>query len=242
MPTAEGRYFRGAKGGDSGAKSGDRHAPPRLAVSHLFVWTTCCAIFLGLARSLADRPAGALGALVLILVAVGYGTAWMGLVVSVYRLLRSARWPFEPGQWLLAIEGATLALLVAERFVRGQVFRNPWAVIDAVTACLFVLPLFGRKLPVHWKWMFGVVAAVYGWPLAVVALDAWAGAPRNLVWLADQFSANRKQAFAAAVAVVLALVDLRIGHRWGWLHWVGVIDAAWLALLPMIAAWLVSLA
>lgn len=223
------------------ARGGLTAVPPRLAIGHLLLWTACCGVFLGLARSLAVRPAGAVGALVLLLVAVGYGTAWMGLAISLSRILRSSRWPLEPGQWLLAIEGVTLALLVVERSVRSPVLRNPWAVIDAVTACMWLLPLFSRKLPAHWKWLFGALALAYAWPLAVISLDAWVGAPHKLVWLADQFSANRKQAFAAAVAVLLALADHWARRRWGWLHWVGVANAVWLALLPALSALLVSL-
>lgn len=214
--------------------------PPRLAVGHLLLWTACCAVFLGLARSLAARPAGTVGALVLLLVAVGYGTAWMGMAISVWRILRGSHCAFAPGQWLLAIEGVTLALLVAERSVRSPVLRNPWAIVDALTACLLLLPLFSRKLPAKWKWLFGMLALAHAWPLAVVGLDAWARAPQKLVWLADQFSANRKQAFAAAAAVSLALADHWAGRRWGWLHWVGIANAVWLALLPAICAWLVS--
>ncbi|MGH7193719.1 MAG: hypothetical protein ACREJM_09330, partial [Candidatus Saccharimonadales bacterium] len=86
-----------------------------------------------MARSLAARPAGAIGAVLMVSVALGHGTAWMGLVISVSRFLRSLRCAFEPGQWLLAIEGAMLALVVVERFIRLPVLRNPLAVIDALT-------------------------------------------------------------------------------------------------------------
>lgn len=216
-------------------------AVPRLGVVHLLLWTGCCAVFLGLARGLAMQPVGVLGAVVLIMLALGCGTAWTGLLISVGRWLRGARWPLEPGQWLLTIEGVAVGLLVAEQFDRSHIFRNPRAVIDAVTACLFVLPLFSRKLPMPWKWMFGLLSLVYAMPLLVICLQAWAHAPRTLQWLADQLSPHRKMSCAAAGAAGLAVVDHLTGRRWGWLHWTGVANTVWLALLPLAMAWVLSL-
>lgn len=216
-------------------------AAPRLGTVHLLLWTACCAVFFGVARDLAERPAGALGAVVLIMVAVGYGTAWTGLLVSLFRWLRGSRWPVEPGQWLLTIEGVAIGLLVAKQFDRSHLFRNPRAVIDAVTACLFVLPLFSRKLPMPWKWLFGLLALVYVLPLAAICLQAWARAPRSLRWLADQLSPDHKLSCAAAGVVGPAIADFWAGRRWGWLHWTGIANTVWLALLPWAMAWVLSL-
>ncbi|HJT32605.1 MAG TPA: hypothetical protein VJ783_11225 [Pirellulales bacterium] len=216
-------------------------AAPRLGVVHLLLWTGCCAVFFGLARGLAMQPVGVLGAVVLIMLALGCGTAWTGLLTSVCRWVRGARWPLEPGQWLLTIEGVAICLLVAEQFDRSHLFRNPYAVIDAVTACLFVLPLFSRKLPMPWKWLFGLLALVYVLPLAEICLQAWAHAPRSLQWLAAQLSPYRKMSCAAVGAAALAVADRLIGRRWGWLHWTGVANTVWLAILPWAMSWVLSL-
>lgn len=207
----------------------------------MLLWTGCCAVFFGLARGLAWQPVGALGAVVLIMLAVASGTAWAGLLISLCRWLRGSRWPLEPGQWLLAVEGAVIGLLVAEQFDRSHLLRNHWAVIDAVTACLFVLPLFSRKLPTPWKWLFGLLALVYVLPLAVICLQAWAHAPRSLQWLAQRLPPDRKMSCAAVGAVGIAIADLWAGRRWGWLHWTGVANTVWLALLPWAMAWVLSL-
>lgn len=187
------------------------------------------------------QPVGVLGAVVLIMLAVGYGTAWTGLLIALCRWLQGSRWPVEPGQWLLAIEGATIGLVVAEQFDRSHLFRNPWALIDAVTACLFVLPLFSRKLPMPWKWLFGLLTLVYVFPLVVICFDAWARAPRGLQWLAHRLPPDRKMSCAAVGAAALAVADRLTGRRWGWLHWTGVANTIWLAILPWAMSWVLSL-
>lgn len=213
---------------------------PRLGIAHLLVWTACCAVFLGVARLLANRPAGVAGAIFLVLVAVGDGAAWAGLVITLARLLRGKTWPIEPGQWLLALLGVVVAVeLTTESGVAGRL-RNPQAVVMAAAACALVAPLFSRRLEMRWKWLFGVLSLLYAFPILTSVIDWQIDLPQVVERAASQLTAKRLEATTALGATALAVFDSDRRNR-NWLHWAGIVAALWLALMPPIAQRLLSL-
>ena len=86
--------------------------PPPLSVGHLLLLTACYALYLSVVRSQAKAGPGVVGALLVCVFALGPGTAWAGCAVFLARRWRRARWPVEPGHWLLVVVGAQAALEV----------------------------------------------------------------------------------------------------------------------------------
>jgi hypothetical protein len=202
--------------------------PPRLGTVHLLIWTACCAAFLGAARSLAQRPAGVMGAAFLVVVAMGAGLAWAGLVITLSRAARGRLWPIEPGQWLLATLGV---LEAAELFaLLGATYgmRNQQAVVLAVSACAFVWPTLSRRLEPRWKWLFAAACVLFALPLLVSLLAAQVDLPPAALRTVGQLTPRRLTAALAVAAVVLAALEPGRRGR-GWLHWVGVGTGVWLA-------------
>lgn len=217
---------RGARAGTAG--------PPRLATIHLLVWTACCAVFLGIARSMAQQPAGLAGASILVLVAAGEGAGWAGLATSLARLVRGKPWPVEPGQWLLAILGAVniveLLVLVGSR--HGM--KNQRAMVLVFTACALVLPLLSRRLPRIWRWFFGAASMLYALPLMISVLSSQLDLPMELIQAGSRLTLKRLNEIAALAALAVAFFDPdRSGHTW--LHWTGIGTALWLAALSLVA-------
>ena len=221
------------------APSAADRAPPRLAIAHLLLWTGCCAVFLGLARGMAEQPTGTLGALFLTLVAAGDGAAWAGLIITLARLWRGARWSIEPGQWLLTLLGVVVAVDVLTELASPRWLRNPQAVVEAAAACAFVVPLFSKRLVPRWKWLFGMVSLLHAWPL-LTSLFRWQGhLAEVMVFAATQLTPPWLMAATAVAALGLALFDRSWRER-GWLHWTGIATVIWLAVLPFVAPWLLA--
>jgi hypothetical protein len=209
---------------------------PRLAVGHLLVWVGCCAVFLGLARGMADRPSGTLGAIFLTFIAVGYGAAWTGLVVTLARTLRGAPWSIEPGQWLLAVLGVAAAVEVLGGVASPRWVRNPQAIAEAAAMCAFVAPLLDKRLAYHWKGLFAALAIAY----AILLLMMFAGrddVPDVAARVTTILTPHGLATTAAVAALALALFDRFRGagqqEERGWLHWTGIATALWLALLRL---------
>jgi hypothetical protein len=217
---------------------------PRLGVAHLLVWVGCCGAFMGLARTMADRPSGTLGAIFLTLVAAGYGAAWAGLIVTLARTLRGAPWSIEPGQWLLSICGVVTIVEVLGEIASPRWLRNPMGVVQATAMCAYIVPLLDKRLASRWKWMFGALSLAYALPLVTSLLIGQMNLPNLLIRAAANLTPKRLAAIAAAAAIALALFDrFHFGVRGkrteqrGWLHWTGIVTVAWLAVLPLAASW-----
>jgi hypothetical protein len=220
-------------------------ARPRLGVGHLLVWIGCCAVFLGLARGMAQRPSGTLGAVFLTLVAAGDGAAWAALMITLTRTFRGAPWSIEPGQWLLAMLGVVAGVEVLGEIASPRWLRNPQGVVEAAAMCAFVVPLLDKRLVYYWKWLFGVLALAHALPLLVALLAEQTNVPGMIVRATAQLTPRRLTATAAVAALALASferfqVAARAGRseERGWLHWTGIAMAVWLALLPVAALWL----
>lgn len=217
----------------------DDDAPPRLAIVHLLLWTSCCAVFLGLARAMAEKPSGTTGAIFLTLVAAGDGAAWAGLIITLARSIRGAPWPIEPGQWLLAILGVVAAVEVLAELATPRWLRSPQPVVEAAAACAFVVPLFSRRLVPRWKWLFGILSVLHAWPLVTSLLSEQVNLSDVVIRTAAQLTSNRLMAATALAALMLSLFDRSWRER-DWLHWTGIATALWLAALPILASWLLE--
>lgn len=212
--------------------------PPSLGIVHLLLWTACCAAVFGLARALMHERAGAGGAIVLVLVAMGHGAAWAGLAITLARTFRGRTWPIEPGQWLLALLGVLAAVEWLTGFTAPRrILRDPQGVVLAITGCAFVVPLFSRRLPLGWKWLFGAFSLLCAAPLLFALVASQIDMPVALGRVASQLTLKRILALTAVGAGVLAACE-RDRRQRTWLHWAGIVTAAWLALLAQVAGWL----
>jgi hypothetical protein len=206
---------------------------PRLSIAHLLLWTTACALFFAAVKALAKVPPGGLGTVLVALDGFGVGAAWAGLCVFVSRRLRGAGWPIEPGEWLLALFGMRLAVETLLKLTMSGQFHSLPSVLDALTSCLAVVPVFSRVLPAPWKVVFYLLTGIYGLPLVHLCLEAWLHWPHGaLGGLADQIVAGQTLLFGL---VVLPAVwrDWRTGRRWSWLHWTGLALVWWLPLMEI---------
>ncbi|HVA47610.1 MAG TPA: hypothetical protein VNH11_14670 [Pirellulales bacterium] len=217
---------------------------PRLSIVHLLLWTGCCSLFLAVARTLAERPPGIMGAFFLTLVAAGEGAAWAGLAITLARSFRGAPWPIEPGQWLLAVLGAVVTVETLAESASGKWVKDPRGIVEAAAACAFVVPLFSRRLAARWKWFFGAVALLDALPLLLAVFDANGILARSFALLTPPRLAAAAALGAATLAAWEAILPVtKADRRWderGWLHWTGIATATWLAVLPLAAPWLLA--
>jgi hypothetical protein len=211
-------------------------APPRLSVAHLLLLTACYAVYLSAVRSQAQGEPGVIGGLLACVFALGPATAWTGCAVLGWRRWRKARWPVEPGLWLMAVVGAQTAFGVAHGSLAQPVFSSPHAVSAALAACLLVLPALGRGLPAAWKAVFCLMAALYVAPLLVVSLNLIFGIGGAPAARLGPMLASGYSPVAVLLAAGLAGWELWHGTRRGWLHGLGLAVYAWTMSLP----WLVG--
>jgi hypothetical protein len=206
-------------------------AAPPLGVRHLLLWFTCCAAYLAAVRALAAHPPGALGVITAAALSLGYGAAWAGLALFVARRLSAKVYPIAPGEWLLAILGARLAVEVALEFAPAWVVASPKGLLAAATGVLLVLPLLSRSLPAVWKAVIAAMLILYAAPAAMIRLGTLLGLPDDLFTPAAGLL-DRVRSPVVLLVLMLALShDLWRKRAYGWLHGAGV--AAWLWLLAL---------
>ena len=114
---------------------------PRLSILHLMVWTGLIAAMIGLFRGLClllPRSPSAGEMVVLSLLAVYSGMALGGIVLLALRRFRGMRFPTEPGEWLLVVQGCLvlcglgtlgLLLLAMSHYSFGTV---PWLILRSL--------------------------------------------------------------------------------------------------------------
>lgn len=212
---------------------------PSLSIAHLLLWTGCCALFVALTRNLTARQPGSLGGILLMLLALGNGTAATGLSITLTRSFRGAPWPVEPGQWLLAALGAVAIVEMLVEGASGTWVQHPQRIVEAVAACAFAIPLFSKRLASSWKWLFAAISVLHAFPLLVAVSDAPHVLAQTLVYL----TSSRLAAATAIGAVALAVSERtypaatadRAAIKRCWLHWAGLMTAVWLAALSLFA-------
>lgn len=196
---------------------------------------------------MATQPSGSLGMIFLTLVAMGYGAAWVGLLITVARTMSGAPWSIEPGQWLLAIVGIIAGVEVLGEILSPNWLRSPTGVVEASATCALIMPLLDKRLAARWKWLFGALAIVYALPLVTAVLIGQLDLPNAIGRAMANLTPQVSMAITAAAAVALSLFDRfretaveRQPERPGWLHWTGIATAVWLATLPAAGRWLLG--
>jgi hypothetical protein len=195
---------------------------PRPGLAQLLIWIACFAVCLAVLRALAREQPKPLGVLAVLGYAVCVATAWAGGVVLMLRAASGARWPLEPGHWLLAVLGADLIVEILLQITPPTVFARPGLAHNALVCWLYVLPLFSRHLQPRWKAFFLLMVFLYGGPLLLAAL-AVLGAPMSA--LAGKIATVLSRAstpVAAGSVLTTALLDYRRGQDRDWMHWCGI--------------------
>lgn len=161
----------------------DAPPPLRLSILHLLMWTTGSALLATYLRAFpADRFEGTLGAVLLGMqltyaVIGGLGIASVGMLFQ-YGFHQNARFPREPGHWLLLATGVGILVGLIVRWTTFLVFAeegNPlWrqrvfraAVVVATMTVLGVGQASVRKP--FWRWVFRLTLFYSGF-LAVIAV------------------------------------------------------------------------
>ena len=218
----------------SGRASPD--TPPRLSVGHLLLLTACYALYLSAVRSQAKAEPGLVGALLVCVFALGPGVAWAGCAVFLWRRWRGARWPVEPGHWLLAVIGAQAALEVILQLLPEGLFRSPGAVSTAFTACFLVVPALSRKLPAAWKGLFCLLAGLCAAPLLLVCLSFAFPIEGKIVDQVARLAVAAKPVAAMSLVLGLEAWERFHGTSRNWLHGLGVVAFVWMMLAPLLVA------
>lgn len=192
-------------------------APPQ-GVVHLLLWMACCALYLGIMRRQFEVEPGAVGLVMLAAFGLSTSLAWTGLAIFATRRLRGARWPIEPGEWLLAALGLQFALQWLIRLVDSRLVTSQQSLVEAVICCFLLLPLLGRPAR-PWTMVFAVLIALMAMPLMAMALSlpGWIDVPPRNVW------AGLSLLRSAAIIVMVPLAAAVDRRRYSWLHRLGLI-------------------
>ena len=227
--------------------------PEQMGLIHLFGWTACVAAYLAFWQTLQPWPEGfGTGlAFLAILQALGSGAALGGLVLLVARRRRGMPFPVHPGDYLLTVLGlelvlhlplvilqrffgTTLALSLGESWVHAS---NLFSVV--VGTALRVWPAM-RLTSRRWRFAFALAAAAR-LAMTVPILSTWLRVgpgplgifrsslelPQGLRWV------------SLAVFVGVLVVDRRVGRRYPWTHWAGLLTLFWISAVVLLqAAWL----
>ena len=193
-------------------------AAPPLGVVHLLLWMACCALYLGIMRRQFDVEPGALGLVMLAAFGLSTSLAWTGLAIFATRRLRGARWPIEPGEWLLAALGLQFTLAWLIRLVDSRLITSQQSVVEAVICCFLLLPLLGRPAR-PWTIVFALLITLMAMPLVVMALSllGWIDVPRRGLW---EGITLLRSAATIGIVPLAAAIDRR---RHSWLHRLGLI-------------------
>jgi hypothetical protein len=206
---------------------------PRFGTAHLMLWVSCTAVFLSIVRALANQPVGVVGMGIACTSAATTGAAWAGLLIFVSRRIRRVAWPIEPGEWLVAVLGASLAIQMLQYLLPSNFHLRTEFVAGAAMCCLLVVPTLSRQLPASWKALFIFLIGLYSLPMlligcGLIAVDRFAQAVQQL-----------PLPLSIVAICIVAVWKWRTGPRYGWLHWAGI--AVWIcvaALKFMFVLWL----
>ncbi len=204
--------------------------PPRLGLSHLFLWMTCCAIYLAAVGEMSKQEPGVIGLAIVSMTAVGYGVALAGLLIFLSRRIRRVRWPIEPGEWLLtALGGKLISELAMHRWLVPDYVRSPGGVAAAITCCLLVLPILSRHVAKPWKAYFCLVLLFFVKPLidyCLVLLDLHANLASPISAAVAEWIQYR-WLILPLLAAIVCVYDHRHRLLRGWLHWAGLGTLVW---------------
>jgi hypothetical protein len=201
--------------------------PPRFGVGHLLLIAFFCSAYLALLRFLSPGEPGTFGVAIAAVRMPISGLAGMGLTVFISRRIRRSSWPIEPGEWLLAIEGAWfLAAAVKTCLIaRSDPDWHAAAAVEAIHCGLFALPVFDRRLTGIWKPFFLTYVVVHALTAALFASvgeGAWQADVMQFWMEYWEYMAIVRPAAAVLFTSVAIGWDFKDANRRGWLHWVGL--------------------
>jgi hypothetical protein len=209
--------------------------PPRLGISHLLVWTTCVAFYLGIMRSFWLLSPEQLETPIFFriidgLYGMGSGTALVGLVLFAARRYRRIRFPVYPGEVLLVALGASTVLglmktmLIWFALPESDLLSLQWLrLIDLVSGLGNALIYFIAAVRVkvtRWRTYLATVVVVSALHGCALFRLPWAIIPYIVT-----------SPLPSLVLAVVVLMDVIQRKKYPWTHWVGVGIAVWLAIL-----------
>lgn len=205
----------------------------RPSLGHLLLLITCCAVCFALTRRFLDTPEREVslgGLLIFSLLTMVVGICWTGMVVVVYRKLRSSQVPIEPGVWLMFCIGIVEATDILSHLLPDHFVIHKASLPMAVSCISFVLPMLSRRLPPIWKLLFALLVLANAIPLVAVLLVAFDALPQNnsMVRLCQTV-----QPYVVLAAVTItSMLDARAGRTHGWSHWLGIASLLIWVFLP----------
>ena len=213
---------------------------PRLGIRHLMLWTACCALYLGLYRVLflvqdgsSDEVQDAVFA---ILFSLSAGASFAACALCVPWNWAGIRFPYEPGEWMLAVAGVSLVVGIAfwagvHYFLEWFGWREfrYWIIGGMLATCwLHLVPLCLARVTRRWRIVFALLLVR---DVAVVLAHA-----ASMLTFPDWSIEVEVGGFALAVVVigVAAFADLRAEKRYRWTHWAGVFFSLWTHLVAAV--------
>jgi hypothetical protein len=195
---------------------------PRPSLSHLLLWVACTAAYLAANADLYRDSLSPLALALLVAEILPRGAAWAGLAILAGRQWRGARWPIEPGLWLVALAGAWLILetVVVGHFPKA--FNSPSAVLNSASCLLCVIPTLARRLATRWKLFFSLLVLLFAWPLVAPIMNGWLKLDWNYFLRSGSLVQEKKFWLAGAALAIVVYRDHKTGVRHGWLHWAGL--------------------
>lgn len=214
----------------------------RLSLSDLFVWMTLTGLFCFLSREYLtstwqSEPYLIWNIAPALLIHPVSLTAFM---MMIRRRLRRQPMHFQPGYWLLCLNGI-LACFVIESAIVGMLFPQlqtidmdfygprPWKLLVPIAqnSCILIaVSLAGFGLPVRWFWRIVLlVPLLESGRYILYDLMYLLRIPANLALRQFERSySNLESLLALLLIVILAVVDVSTtDQKRDWLHWLGVI-------------------
>ena len=138
--------------------SGQDH--PRLSIGHVILWITVCAFFFVVIQKAIQEEPTILGVLRAAAIVVLESVPVTGAIVIVYRIMRGVPYQIAPGEWLLFVLGAALAVrAVVVVWPKDSIFV-PSTIAAALICCIKAAPTLSRRLHWTWKWFFVLFLAL----------------------------------------------------------------------------------
>lgn len=205
-----------------------REAERPIGLRHLLLWTTGCAIYVGLIRTLAGEQITLRGNLLLVLNSLGQGAgiaallALPGAGISRHR----HRAALSPGVWLLfALGSETLAASLVQILSSATRLAGGTAAPAILVGCVLLWSTFDRRMAARWKLTFWLLLSVIVAPLTVAIVSGVAHF--SSAGLVEVLSSPWFRPVAIMTILAGATVaDWRCGRSLAGLHGVGI--AAWL--------------
>jgi hypothetical protein len=229
--------------------------PPRLTIFYLFVWTALTALALGVytysdsaqsspeARKAIKQVMETPSAMIYRTAsAMATGANLGGLLIMFVYWRRGLRFPVQPGEWLLVMQGVSSLVLLTLTVVRAVVISQDtvapgnfpywmFGIITMLVALLeFGIPAFRCKERGPWKWFFWL--ATLSPVVLLIVLFSF------LIHLSYSFYLPiywGSIGLCGLILLVAILTDHRRHLRRSWLHWLGIITLTSVYIVPFVS-------